>query len=366
MNLKTLRTGMVLACALTAGACGGGRLADGEGGGVVLSACQVRAGAPGAEDFAPDWGSATLFVSSDDRRAQQRLRKNEVYPSGRILVLSADDPDPRQPVARVEAVDLPPVFHPHGLGLWVSPEGDRTLMAVNHPNWPSYEGSTIEIFDVGAGGGLKLRRTVTAPWLTRPNDVAPVGRDSFYVTIEGSARSGSLVDLAGLATGLDRSGSVWFFDGAAGRQVGLGLSFANSVALSSDGRRLFATSTVSGVLHVFTRDALTGSLSPDGVNKLGSGLDNIIVDPDGRLVIAAHPDLAAFVLGHARDAKARSPVRVLAVDSGAPIASREVFSSGGDMFSAASVAYMRQGRLILGAVYENGLMVCEADEQTRP
>ena len=363
MKLTALR---MVVTALSVGAatsCGAARLSDGRGDREASGSCQVRPGAPGAEDFAIDWERGHLFVSSDDRRAQQIEGNGEDPPLGRVLTLAAEDPDPRRPIAQMDSQNLPERFHPHGIGLWSSPNGERVLMAVSHPLAPAYEGSVIEIFDVDPDGGLRHRRSVSGPWMTRPNDVAPTGRDSFYVTIEGSAKAGSIGDLIGMATGQDRSGTVWFFNGNSGRKVGEGLSFANSLALSADGSSLFATSTVARDLHVFERDLVSQDLVPVRVIDLGSGLDNIMLDPVDRMWIGAHRDLPAFVFGHARNARRQAPSQVLQVEgaTGAGEAVvQEVFASDGEDLSAASVAVRINGRLILGGIYDDGLLVCDA------
>lgn len=355
--------GLAVLSIATAASCGAARLSDGQGDRGSSGPCVVRPGAAGAEDFALDWERRYLFVSSDDRRAQQIVRGGEASPPGRILTLAADDPDPRRPLASIDLRNLPDRFHPHGVGLWSSRNEERVLMAVSHPEAPSYEGSVIEIFDVGIDGGLRHRRSVSAPWLTRPNDVVPTGPDSFYVTIEGGAKAGSFWDLIGMATGQDRSGSIWFFDGSSGRKVAGGLSFANSLALSSDGSRLFATSTVTRALHIFNRNLISEELNPIRTIDLGSGLDNITVDPADRIFIAAHRDLPAFVFGHARNARRKSPSQALQVEGAAgvgDVAFREVFASEGDDLSAASVAVEINGRLVLGGVYDDGILVCDA------
>jgi arylesterase/paraoxonase len=232
-------------------------------------------------------------------------------------------------------------------------------MAVNHPAWPSYEGSTVEIFDIPAGGAPVWRRSVKGAWLRRPNDVEPVGPDLFYVTHESDAAAGSAGELWGWATGADRTGAVFYFDGREGRRVADGMTFANSVSVSADGSLLFATSTLSGHLHVYRRDATTGALSDLRRHFIGRGPDNIDRTTDGVLTVAMHPAMLRF-LWHAADAARRSPVRVAEITdpgSAAPPV-RDVFASDGASFSAASVAVRMDDKLILGAVYDDGVAIC--------
>jgi len=319
--------------------------------------CVNKPGAPGAEDIVADRERRLLYVSSDDRRAWGSGK----LPRGRILALSLDNPDPNAPAVPVSD-GVTGNFHPHGLGLWVGPAGERVLMVVNHPNAPTYAGSTIEIYDVGADGAPQHRRTVAAPWLRRPNDVVPVGPDQFYVTNETDAAEGSLGEALGFALDTDETGAVWYFDGSNGRSVATGLTFANSVEASRDGTKIYATSTVGRALYVYARDRATGGLNRLDAAFIGTGVDNISVDNEGRLWIASHPKLYTFSLGHARDAAKLSPSQVILVEpepSGVGGKVDQVYLSDGQGFSGASAAVHDGNQLIMGAVFEDGLRVCQ-------
>jgi len=337
--------------------------ASGCGGAVVLrefaplastsAACSLAAGAPGAEDIVPDRAAGLLYVSSDPRRPAGPGPD----PSGRLLVLSGSNPDPARPLFTASPPDR--AFHPHGAGLWTGPDGRSVLMVVNHRGSPAYGGSSIEIFDIAADGRPVWRSRVEGDWLHRPNDVEPVGPDRFYVTSEGASAPGAFAELAGFLAGTERSGSVLYWDGRSARRVAGGLAFANSLARSNDGARLYATSTVSGRLHVYRR-LNDGGLSEERVLSVGAGPDNIDRAPDGDLFIAAHPRLLTFLLGHTRSAENRSPSRIVRVrgpESADPVV-EEVFVSDGRDFSAVSVAVSDGPRLIMGAVYDDGLRIC--------
>lgn len=320
--------------------------------------CQSVGGMPGAEDFAFDRETGLLYVSSDDRRAQQRGERVR----GAIYGL---------PFASLETIaarqDLtggaPAAFHPHGLSLHVAPDGRRTLFVVNHPQGRGGAApSVVEIFDVGADGALLHRRTADLGPATRPNDVLGVGPDAFYVTNESRLPAGSAQEALAAMLDTDRSGGVVYVDASGARDVASGFGFANSLALSPDGATLYVTDTIGRRVMVYGRDAATGALTPRPAIFVGTGVDNIDVEPDGRIWIASHPKLFTFALGHARannPTPAPSQVIILEPDpSGQGGKGDQVLLSTGEAFSGASVAVREGGRMVLGSVFEPGVQVC--------
>jgi hypothetical protein len=68
---------------------------------------------------------------------------------------------------------------------------------------------------------------------------------------------------------------------------------------------------ITGSIGLFYLDATSGVLTPNGRIEIGSGVDNI-VDPDGRLWVAAHPKLLTFVR-HVSDPTALAPSQVFRI-----------------------------------------------------
>jgi arylesterase / paraoxonase len=320
--------------------------------------CQTVGAMPGAEDMALDRASGQLFISSDDRRATLAgtPKRGAIYalPFASLETISA----------RVDRTGgVPAAFHPHGLSLYVGPDGARTLFVVNHPQTPAAgAASTVEIYDVAADGSLTHRRTAALTPGARPNDVLGVGRDAFYVTNETTATRGSAGELMGAILDNDRSGGVWYYDASDGRAVASGFAFANSLALTPDGATIYATDSFGRRVHVFGRNAATGALNERNSIFVGTGVDNLDIEPDGRIWIAAHPKLYTFALGHARASNptpAPSQVIILEPDaSGTGGKGDQVLLTDGSAFSAASVAIRDGGRMVLGSVFEPGVAVC--------
>lgn len=160
----------------------------------------------------------------------------------------------------------------------------------------------------GAGDtlALTLRRTVSMPEMTAPNDLVAVGPDSFYVTNMVGSTSGLGLALEAFFN-LHRS-SLLYFDGTKMTRVVEGLAYANGVNVSKDGKTIFLAGSGARRLSAYSRDAATGALTLIQDGFFGTGLDNIDVAPDGALWIGAHPRMGDFLM-HASDPKISRPVR---------------------------------------------------------
>ncbi|MCU0882077.1 MAG: SMP-30/gluconolactonase/LRE family protein [Hyphomonadaceae bacterium] len=319
--------------------------------------CTLVPGIAGAEDMALDRERRVLWVSSDDRRPGK-----EGVP-GAIHAIAFDAPtlaaNPVTPVGRT----MDESVSPHGLSLLVAADGSRVLGVVNHPKGHlDHAGTTVDIYDIGEDNSLTLRRSVKVPGLSRINDIAMSGPDSFYATSESDAAQGSLAELAGFILDNDRTGAIWHVAGDQATKVAGGLAFANSVALSPDGKRLYATGTIDRTLHIYDRNPATDRLTKLDAAFLGTGLDNLDVEPDGRIWLAAHPRLMTF-FGHAQTPEARfAPSQILIVEPAADGAGGKIdqvlLQDGSAAFSGASVAVRDGSRMVLGSVFSPGLQAC--------
>src|SRR5204863_66783 len=102
---------------------------------------------------------------------------------------------------------------------------------------------------------------------------------------------------------------------------------------------------------------------------LATAPDNINVDQDGVVWIAAHPKLFALVR-HSRDPVLRAPTQVLRFDPRGPkpaagaIDSRltQVYGNDGGEISAGSVAARWRDEFLIGAMLDPKVLICK----TRP
>jgi arylesterase/paraoxonase len=298
-----------------------------------------------------------LFIASDDRRASAAGRGTR----GKIALMQLTDGGLDGSVRAVSPA-LPEAFHPHGISSFRDTAGKVTVMVINHPKgFMDYSDSRIEIFDAGPDGALTHRRSVSVPGLVRINDIEATGPDSFYATSESDLARGSLAESWSIIADSDRTGSVWYFDGTAGKRLVDGIGFANSLALTPDGKTLYVSGTISRAIFIYARDPATGALTRKAAAFVGTGVDNLDLDPDGRVWTAAHPKLLSFVR-HAANPKKGAPSQVIVLEPDATGTAGNIdqvyLKDQNDGFSAASVAIRAGKQMVLGSVFEPGIRLC--------
>jgi arylesterase/paraoxonase len=306
----------------------------------------TRVEVKGSEDLVFDAATGLVLISSADFRALERGDGT----NGAIVAWSPSSPAPPTPVPH----DFKGALHPHGLALWPLEGGGRRLFVVNHPTRAS---STVETFDLVEGPALKHVRTVEAAAFISMNDVAPVGPEAFYVTLDAGTRAGTVGRLAETFLGLPWAG-VGYFDGKTATVVASDLRYSNGIAVSADGATVFVSESTGHRLLAYARDVATGALTLRAQHREPAGLDNLSFDATGALWVGAHPKLLDF-LGHARDAAKPSPSQVLRATFDAKAARFEVKDVGvddGARLSGSSVALpLGGGRVLVGSVFSHVL-----------
>jgi hypothetical protein len=131
--------------------------------------CSPVSGVIGAEDVTIHPRTGMAYLSAYDRRV----------PVGRPARGAIYAYDLNAPSAQVVNVtpDAAPDFRPHGISLYVAPDGASMLFVINHAG----DRHTIEVYDVGEGH-LAHRRTISDPLLVHPNDLVAVTPTEVYVT----------------------------------------------------------------------------------------------------------------------------------------------------------------------------------------
>jgi len=314
-----------------------------------FEACSRIEGFTGSEDAVFDAATGLVLFSSQDFRSLEA----EAPRDGAIFGWDPASSASPRPIAH----DLGSPLHPHGLGLFVAADGTRILFVVTHPTRTS---SQVESFEVMAGPSLKHRRTFTAPEFVSLNDVAPVGPEQFYVTIDAGTRAGIIARLAETFLRLPWSG-LGYFDGTRAQIVASGMRYANGVAVSADGATVFVSESTGRRLMAFSRDVTSGQLTLIVEQLTESGLDNLSIAPDGAVWIAAHPKMLDF-LGHAKDPKHHSASQIFRARldvANAKFLIDERALDEGAVISGSSVALpLPSGRVVVGSVFEGHALSC--------
>ncbi|MFZ5609181.1 MAG: hypothetical protein ACOY99_06190 [Pseudomonadota bacterium] len=332
--------GLVLAYGLVfLNAAGGFRTLDP----VTPGPCRALPGFLGPEDIALDRATGRAYVTVADRHA---VASGSGGPRGAIalLDLKAAVPTP----VRLEVAD-PASFFPHGLDFYQGPDGAKRLFVVNHGADGAHH--SIEIFDILEDGALRHAETVRDPSLTSPNDVAATGPRQFYASNDLGATSaiGKMLETYFLMPW----GNVVYYDGVAGRVALDGLLYANGVSRMDD--RLYVAQSTGRRLSAYDMGE-NGQLALAFAHDIPMNLDNIGFATDGALLAAGHPKALAF-LAHAADPSLPSPSEVVRLAPHAAAAGT-IYLDQGEGISAASIAVEYEGRLFIGAVFADHMLMC--------
>jgi len=309
---------------------------------MFAGACTPVTGIAGPEDIEIDAARRRAFISSLDRRADDAR--------GAIHLFNLDDP-----LAASGWRDItdgaPEAFRPLGMDYYED-DDVRRLFVVNGAN------NAVEMFEVGEDGSLVHLETFAERRLTSPNNIAAVGRRSFYVTNDLKAGRGSwLAPLQFLTRAA--AGQVLFTDGGAWRVAADKLRYANGVELSRGGERLYVAETAGQSLRVFARDPETNNLALANTYQLDAAPDNIAVDDVGAIWIAARPK-PLTTLRHKKSAERFSPSEVIRI--GADNAPTTIYRDDGEELSASAGVARFGPMLLIGALYDDKFLICDLPE----
>ena len=298
-------------------------------------------GMSGAEDITIDQTTGMALVSSCDRRKviKGELVKGAIYlldfmaspPKYKDLTLSFDQPD----------------FRPHGISLYVDPiDSTKWLFVVNH----RISGHSIEIFQFLDSSLLHVE-TIKSTLIKKPNDVVGVAKRSFYFTNDHDSDGGGFSSIKDFL--LIGTGSVGYYDGKTVQLLDEGIRYANGIAASMDGKKLYVAACTDRSINVYDHEPFkkTGNIS------CNTGVDNLEWDTEGNLWVGAHPKLLKF-LSHAKDESKLSPSQVLKInleDTAHPIVS-EIYINNGIPLSGSSVAAIYKDNLLVGGVFDDGVL----------
>lgn len=323
----------------------------------IAATCRAIPAVPGPEDIQIDHGRKLAFISAYDRRAANSGAPGADAVRGGIYVIDLAAPQ-EDWALRPVTPNTPENFRPHGISLYKGEDGSSRLFAVNHPAGGP---ETVEIFEIGDEGALTHIRSVTSDAFISLNDVVAVGPESFYATNDHGTRQpfgqmfGNFLLL--------RNSTIVYFDGEKADAVADRVLFANGINVSADGKMVYVAAALGMSVYIYERNIETGALVAQGAVRVGTGVDNIDMQPDGTMLIGAHPNLMAF-LSHASDPAELSPSQVIRLEPETKRAGT-IYLNYGKEISGISVAAGYGDVMLLGQVFEPEVLVCSQSTELR-
>lgn len=251
-------------------------------------------GFTGAEDITIDKAKGIALISSNNFSDNSQ--------NGAIFLLNIKESTPK-PVKLTEKITFD--FHPHGISLYRTLEGNKKLFVINHRK----KGDYVEVFNFTDSTLVHLE-SIRSSLFVSPNDIVAVGEHTFYLTNDHDEEKSewrSKKDLLQIAMG-----NICYYDGQRAKIVADGFLYANGINVSLDGKKLFAAATSGRKIRVFDRDLTTGKLTESDEITI-NGADNIEIDEYGNLWVGCHPKLLSY-LAHSKDHTKLSPSGIIKIN----------------------------------------------------
>ncbi len=308
--------------------------------------CRAIPLAGSSEDIQVDRQRGLAYLSYLDRASH--YGGQELNGSVMLLDLNLAEPAPRA------AMSFDPAnFRPHGMSLWQQPGQPARLFAISHVSKRQH---VVEIAALGSSGFVPSA-TIRDATFVHPNAIAAVGPDRFYLVNDRPDQSDGRARLTALLR--SGNGSLVFYDGSKGRTLLSDLQYPVGLALSPDQSRIYVAEATGKALRIFRRDPADGIPMLEEVVDLGTAPDNLNVDDDGIVWMAAHPKLLSFA-AHASHPEKRAPTQVLRFDPTGPEPRlRQVYLDDGTQISAGTVAARSRDEFLIGALLDKKVLICK-------
>jgi arylesterase/paraoxonase len=294
------------------------------------------------EDMAIARADSLLILSVDDRAAR---RDGKEGLKGLYLI---DLRDPSfTPIPLTDQLDFP--FFPHGISIFQLDSAKYGLMAINH-----VEGKhSVEHF-ILEGKNLIHQKTITDPNFISPNDLVMVEPDQFYYSNDHGYTDGLGV-FAENYIGLKAS-NVGFYDGQSAEIKAGRIGYANGIQFDASKRLLYVAAVRAFQVKVYQVDENWNLTLLEDL-EVGTGVDNIELDPSGDLWIGAHPDLLQFA-SYAAGKKPTAPSEVIQINYDSEKSTvKSIFTDPGTTISGSSVALPWGDYLFIGNVMDSKVLV---------
>ena len=305
--------------------------------------CEKITVGAGTEDFALGPDGSTIYVSSHERRSWKT--------PGDIFAFNIKSRQVKKLTRSGEPADV--FFAPHGIDIYKNGSG-VFLYVVNHGREQNDSDQRILIYRVKTDA-LEFIARVKHEFINSPNDLAVTETGSFYVSNDHGSR-GSIWELM---WGLKRSKLTFCnFDPSAAQQPPACIVAAGDLGMANGplvrGDKVYLTVTREDAVYSFKR-AADGSLSEKTKVAEVAGGDNLSWY-EQHLITASHTSNWKF-FRHVSSQSNKSPSSIVAVDPVKNSVTGLYFNDGSEI-SAASGAFIHNGRLYISQVFGDFILEC--------
>ncbi|MEP7267131.1 MAG: SMP-30/gluconolactonase/LRE family protein [Saprospiraceae bacterium] len=242
-------------------------------------------------------------------------------------------------------------FAPHGISI-VKVNDYYRILVVNG----KIDGHSIESFRF-YNDSLIYDKTFTDALMVSPNDVLALDDSRFYFTNDHHFTTGLMRKLEEYLD-LKISGVV-FFNGEKYQKSAYGMAFANGINIDRKRNLIYVAASRDFLVKVYSLKG-NGELEFIENINVGTGVDNVEVDPSGMVWIAGHPNLlklASYEKGTNPKAISPSEVVTLRYKGKGDYTIKKLFLNDGHKISASTVAAPFGDYILLGDLMDTKFLV---------
>jgi len=244
-------------------------------------------------------------------------------------------------------------FHPHGLYYFKEKGATRALLyVISHRSG----GDVIDIFEV-VSTTIRYVTSIQSSIFLNLNDLYVHPNGDIYVSSWQNYEPGTLMDTIEKYGRMPWNKLILCSKTPQNKfncKVAIdGLTMPNGV--NGYKNELYVVQTLARNIQVYEIDGQ--NLNFKRSIPTHSGCDNINIDEQGNLYIACHQKLLTSAR-HSKDHSILSPSQVLKLKQGKNEVEEVFYSDGGDL-SGSSGAVVYKNKLVIGSVFEDGVLVCE-------
>ncbi|ABZ95677.1 Arylesterase [Leptospira biflexa serovar Patoc strain 'Patoc 1 (Ames)'] len=310
--------------------------------------CERISGTPGPEDFDLIRETATIIVSSHERR-------NGLKDIGALFEISFANPNQKLEAKKIES-NYPKNFRPHGIS-YAKINGVDTLAVISH-TLDDDTPHTLEIFERTKVGKWTHTKTLSDPSLTSPNDIF-MNESGEIFTSNDNGTSNAFRKYWDMIIRSGRA-DISYYNGNTFQNLGVPVMLGNGIYIRKNGKQelLYRSVFSEKAIRVYEVNRENGKISLKYLESIaiGAGPDNILEDESGMLWLAAHDSTYKFIR-HVMNRTNLAPTRVFKINPNTKEVI-EVYANEGGEISAGSTGLAYKDKLLISQVFEDFLLVC--------